>query len=73
MCDRGSVRSAGTAAAIWVQSALQKMAVHLCAKAKLHQKETIHICTKGVWKYFLEDLHLYCIHLFFQRRVYIFH
>lgn len=48
MCDRGSVRYAGTAAAIWVQSALQKMAVHMCAKAKLHQNETIHICTKGV-------------------------
>lgn len=46
MRDRGTVHSAGTATAIWVQSALQKMAVHLCAKAKQRQKETIHICTK---------------------------
>lgn len=46
MCDRGSGRSAGTAAAIWDQSGLQKMAVPFCGKAKQRQKKTNYICTK---------------------------
>lgn len=50
MCDTGSARSAGTAAAIWDQSGLQKMVVRFCGKAKQRQKKTNHICTKQRFK-----------------------